>query len=64
MNLVNFGPVTQEITRVECAISAATRPQFAVTPSFGTLVFHDVVHSDLTRLIGRVIYLGYIDMIW
>jgi len=54
-NLVNFGSVTPEIMRVQCAIFAVTWPQFTDTLSFGTVAFQNRLeyrNSDSTRLIG------------
>jgi len=54
-NLVNFGPVTLEITRVECAVFAVTRPQFADPTSFDTLMLRNWLkyrNSDFRWLIG------------
>jgi len=56
-NLVYFGPVTPEITRVECAIFAATRPKFTDPPSFGVLVYRNGLqyrNSDFSILIGDI----------
>ena len=47
--------VTQEITRVKCAIFASIRSQFDDRPLFGTLAFRNGLeyrNFDSTRLIG------------
>ena len=55
-NLVNFDVVTMRITRVTCAVFAATLPQFGDPPSFSTLAFRDALqyhNSDYRILIGN-----------
>jgi len=55
-NLVNFGPVTPEFKRLECAIFVATQPQFDDLLSFGTLAFQnrlEYYNFNFSRLIGN-----------